>query len=116
MLGVVSGRLEFKLGDVFFHAYSYREKACLSNLSFRFNEIKFRSLFMNLTPLFGVFNISIYYIIIRCPWNTDLLLLSAPSYMCSCLSGTCEATVIQLLYSLRQQKCPSGGITLVPRK
>ena len=85
MLGVVSGRLEFKLDDVFFHAYSYREKACLSNFCFRFNEIKFRSLFVNLTPLIGVLNIILYYIIIRCPWNTDLLLLSAPSYMCCCL-------------------------------
>ena len=71
---------------------------------------------MNLTPLIGVLNIILYYIIIRCPWNTGVLLLSAPSYMCCCLSGTCEATVIQLLYSLRQQKCPSGGITLVQRK
>ena len=52
---------------------------------------------MNLTPLIGVLNIILYYIIVRCPSNTDLLLLSAPSYMCCCLAGTCAVTVIQLI-------------------
>ena len=97
MLGVVCWRLEFKWDDVFFHSCSHREKACLSDFSFIFNEIKFHSRFMNLTPLIGVLNIILYYIIVRCPSNTDLLLLSAPSYMCCCLAGTCAVTVIQLI-------------------
>jgi hypothetical protein len=61
------------------------------SFSFKFNEIKFDSLFMNLlTTLPGVLSFILHNITVKCPWSADLCLsFCTPALMLLSLSETC---------------------------